>query len=1205
MVPAAAMNQAPDPNGPDQPDRDARSSAHLQPGASSGPARGMPQQTPSLPQLIQNAAKLLDKNLFSVSTPNPLLPSPASLQLAQLQAQLTLHRLKLAQTAVTNNTAAATVLNQVLSKVAMSQPLFNQLRHPSMFNTPQGHVGGPGVANTRFPPGGIHFPAQNPTLAAPGGNLGPVSNLQNQNPNAVVINPFGGVISQTAGQQAVVMGLNKTGISSATGAFYDYGKQAFSSDAEQCSQHGFVTSGSHSVSASSAGGTYEGHFGKHDNQPGFQKEFYGATSKGQHTTGIQSLSFAADPHNSHQVISQKGEAGPVIHETETNNQWENPSTFSGQNKPDIVPSASMWPSTSVPYEIRNDLYNPEEPTPDTKFSAGAPLAFSRANSSKQNFMNSRMKPKQELTPTAPDLSMRLLQSHDLNDFHSITPLCFPHICTICDKKVFDLKDWDQHIKGNLHIQKCMAFSENTDIRCVFSSAEGMLHSSSPNNTSVFNLSGTEDYTLNTGSSYNSTSPFGHPCSTFSSVPSAVNVPQRKSTPGRVVHICNLPEGSCTENDVINLGLPFGKVTNYILMKSTNQAFLEMAYTEAAQAMVQYYKEKPAMINDDKLLIRMSKRYKELQLKKPGKNVASIIQDIHSQRERDMLREADRYGPERPRSRSPISRSLSPRSHTPSFTSCSSPHSPLSANRIDWGNGREPWDRSPYSQREEERELMSWRENGEEKRDRTDTWVHEKKHYLRHLDKVDLEEHTEGTRGHREKYSRGGSPSSKGAHPLPAYKCREEDYYRKPIKQKSDKYQKQTLDAAPKSKRKEEARLREQKRSHCEDTAKEETSEQKQNKTPDGLQQKQSDTEKFKVADKESEEHVPGAAEKTDVKKGKETKNKEQDWESGSEMEAETWYPTNMEELVTVDEVGEDDLIMEPDITELEEIVTVGPKDQVCSEISPVIATELEIKNEHSLLNRSEDKSLAMETNLGLEGGNAGALSDSEGDHTATKSSHLNLDTEQKPDELHEGRPLKDSDYHDKERKINESTDIHLKLEEQYIPSGPPKEEFFQQNDTFTDDDKEMESLETESRKAMEMLIKNSQEETSCGAQEHQKTQVNRTYQETKTPDFPEMGSKREQFSPSWEQEDVFTELSIPLGVEFVVPRTGFYCKLCGLFYTNEETAKTRHCRSTVHYKNLQKYLSQLAEENLKMNEKEGSSAQDDIGIVPHFEKKKL
>ena len=40
----------------------------------------------------------------------------------------------------------------------------------------------------------------------------------------------------------------------------------------------------------------------------------------------------------------------------------------------------------------------------------------------------------------------------------------------------------------------------------------------------------------------------------------------------------------------------------------------MAFVEAAQAMVQYYQLTPAMINDQKLLIRMSKRYKELQLK---------------------------------------------------------------------------------------------------------------------------------------------------------------------------------------------------------------------------------------------------------------------------------------------------------------------------------------------------------------------------------------------------------------------------------------------------------------------------------------------------------------------------------------------------------------------------------------------------------------
>lgn len=52
-------------------------------------------------------------------------------------------------------------------------------------------------------------------------------------------------------------------------------------------------------------------------------------------------------------------------------------------------------------------------------------------------------------------------------------------------------------------------------------------------------------------------------------------------------------------------------SNFLL---SYKAFLEMAYVEAAQAMVQYYQLTPAMVNNQKLLIRMSKRYKELQLK---------------------------------------------------------------------------------------------------------------------------------------------------------------------------------------------------------------------------------------------------------------------------------------------------------------------------------------------------------------------------------------------------------------------------------------------------------------------------------------------------------------------------------------------------------------------------------------------------------------
>lgn len=49
-------------------------------------------------------------------------------------------------------------------------------------------------------------------------------------------------------------------------------------------------------------------------------------------------------------------------------------------------------------------------------------------------------------------------------------------------------------------------------------------------------------------------------------------------------------------------------------------------------------------------------------------------------------------------------------------------------------------------------------------------------------------------------------------------------------------------------------------------------------------------------------------------------------ESCDDTDEECWYPKNMEELVTVDEVGgEDDSIIEPDISELEEL-TSCPKD---------------------------------------------------------------------------------------------------------------------------------------------------------------------------------------------------------------------------------------------------------------------------------------
>ncbi|XP_062905031.1 polypyrimidine tract-binding protein 3 isoform X3 [Mobula hypostoma] len=58
-------------------------------------------------------------------------------------------------------------------------------------------------------------------------------------------------------------------------------------------------------------------------------------------------------------------------------------------------------------------------------------------------------------------------------------------------------------------------------------------------------------------------------------------------PSRVLHIRKIPN-DVSETEVLSLGIPFGKVTNLLMLKSKSQAFLEMASEEAAVTMVNYY-----------------------------------------------------------------------------------------------------------------------------------------------------------------------------------------------------------------------------------------------------------------------------------------------------------------------------------------------------------------------------------------------------------------------------------------------------------------------------------------------------------------------------------------------------------------------------------------------------------------------------------------
>ncbi|KAG7492591.1 hypothetical protein MATL_G00016540 [Megalops atlanticus] len=1006
--------------------------------------------------------------------PNPLLLTPASLQLAQLQAQLTLHRLKLAQTAVgTNTAAAATVLNQVLSNVAMSQPFFNQLRTSSMVTTPHGHAGraqlGPG-----FPPRPLAFPAQAPAL---GTLVGPPS--------------------QPAPEYR-----KKAGVG---------GGATFSSDTDRRMQFGFA-----SGAPKSGEGLYVpvGAQEEAGSQGGFQRDYFGADGQGQNLS-------AFPPPGTHKA-----------------QQWQNPAGFPHTGQLDVPSSAGgAWATVhQPPFHARGELYNPEEPTADPKFNPAGGSAYSTGVRGFEGYQ--QVQPGDEALSGGP----LTLQPHQLNDFHAVTPSHLPHQCSICEKKVYNLKDWDQHVKGKLHLQNRALYAEGPAAGSTHfpASAEGCLNPAL-SSSMAYSSATNQEISSGNSSTYLHAAPMtAHPLSGPGYTLTASKFPPRKSSPGRVVHICNLPEGSCTENDVINLGLPFGKVTNYILMRSTHQAFLEMAYVEAAQAMVQYYQLKPATINEQKLLIRMSKRYKELQLKKPGKDVQSIIQDINSQRERHEKQEIDCYPPDRTRSRSPVSRSLSPRSHSPSFTSCSSAHSPPGPCRGEWSNGpggrRCSWDWSSHMRRgaEEERDEPCWR-NGDEDRPNGRLLADWRKPYFKPADRMSPRPAEE--RGSRDRYPRG-SPQGP---PFPPYRAKEEEFYKKETAYKSDKPPRQAYPRhEARAKRRdapEHHRSRHSESEAPEDSAAVRTPEDRKQASPargrsKKLTRKQ-EKEEEEVEENQSKEKSGSRQSSCENVGAAEAEG--DDWESGEETEGEVWYPGNMEELVTVDEVGEEeDSIIEPDLPDHQEEVPVkdeASRTEACrgSEREDLQEQEAAREEGPGVATPLQEKADSAPPDIG-----PGAL-----------STALNVIERQDTSDLSAfPSPAFQAAF--------DETCACVGVDTSLAPA--PQDALANHRDAC------------QGGRPSDLL-------SGC------ETGGPLLIADTVTSDTQHKGEPLGKRQGKTFTEKVLGEHSIPLGVEFIVPRSGFYCKLCGLFYTSEEKAKIAHCRSTVHYRNLQKYLSQLAEES--------------------------
>ncbi|XP_055056575.2 cdkn1a interacting zinc finger protein 1b [Misgurnus anguillicaudatus] len=90
------------------------------------------------------------------------------------------------------------------------------------------------------------------------------------------------------------------------------------------------------------------------------------------------------------------------------------------------------------------------------------------------------------------------------------------------------------------------------------------------------------------------------------------------------------------------------------------------------------------------------------------------------------------------------------------------------------------------------------------------------------------------------------------------------------------------------------------------------------------------------------------------------------------------------------------------------------------------------------------------------------------------------------------------------------------------------------------------------------------------------------YEEERNEDVPtvEKQPAHKEIIPEETIKCVVYDPETQYGTNFVVPVAGFLCQLCNKFYQFESTALETHCRSFMHFQNLQKYNAQKTQKEL-------------------------
>ncbi|XP_023559124.1 matrin-3 isoform X2 [Octodon degus] len=206
-------------------------------------------------------------------------------------------------------------------------------------------------------------------------------------------------------------------------------------------------------------------------------------------------------------------------------------------------------------------------------------------------------------------------SSNIEDFHGLLPKGYPHLCSICDLPVHSNKEWSQHINGASHSRRCQLLLEiypewNPDNDTGHTMGDPFMLQQSTNPAP--GILGPPPPSFHLGGP--AVGPRGNLGAGNGNLQGPRHMQKGRVETSRVVHIMDFQRGKNLRYQLLQLVEPFGVISNHLILNKINEAFIEMATTEDAQAAVDYYTTTPALVFGKPVRVHLSQKYKRI--KKP-------------------------------------------------------------------------------------------------------------------------------------------------------------------------------------------------------------------------------------------------------------------------------------------------------------------------------------------------------------------------------------------------------------------------------------------------------------------------------------------------------------------------------------------------------------------------------------------------------------